>query len=228
MQGYDSVELKADIELGGSDQTFNLLMGRTLQEQYQLEGQCILTMPLLEGLDGSAKMSKSYGNTIGLTESPDQAFGKLMSISDTLMWRYFRLLLNKTDDEIAQYQSAVAHGTSHPMELKKEMAFAIIKRFWGNNAAHDGLAAFETLFQKKDLSAAKEYRLDDTTPVQMPIIDLMRHVGACDTNSEARRLIAAGAVSIDQEKITDIQTVIDTSTPHTLRVGKHKFYQLIR
>ncbi len=228
MQGYDSVELKADIELGGSDQTFNLLMGRTLQEQYAMEPQCILTMPLLEGLDGSAKMSKSYGNTIGLTETPDQAFGKLMSISDTLMWRYFRLLLNKTDAEITTYQNAITEERLHPMALKKEMAFNIVERFWGKTAAVEGQSAFEALFQKKDMSAAKELLLDETVPMQTSLIELLRHVQACSTNSEARRLISAGAVSIDQNKITDISATIDTKKPCTLRVGKHKFYQLRR
>ena len=129
-QGYDSVALKADVEIGGTDQTFNLLMGRELQEHYGQEPQIVITMPLLEGLDGVAKMSKSLGNYIGLTEPASQAYGKLMSISDTLMWRYFALLLRKTKQEISSMQERVASGATHPMELKKEMAHDIIAKFW--------------------------------------------------------------------------------------------------
>ena len=155
MQGYDSVALHADVELGGTDQTFNLLMGRFLQEQYGQEPQVIMTLPLLEGLDGVAKMSKSLGNAIGLAEPADQAYGKLMSISDDLMWRYYEVLLHTSEQEIAQLQKAVAKGEAHPMELKKKMAHAIIARFWSAQEADEAQQLFEELFQKKDYSHAQ-------------------------------------------------------------------------
>ncbi len=226
MQGYDSVELKADLELGGSDQTFNLLMGRTLQEQFGHEAQCILTMPLLEGLDGSAKMSKSYGNTIGLTETADQAFGKLMSISDTLMWRYYQLLLNKTADEITSYQDQIAQNQAHPMDLKKAMAFGVVERFWGGEAAQQGKDAFEKLFQKKDMSAAQDITLPPDTPETIDIISLLRILNICQSNSDARRLITGGGVSLDEEKILDHTVIIDVSSPRILRAGKHRFFKV--
>ena len=147
LQGYDSVALRSDVELGGTDQTFNLLMGRFLQEHYGQEPQVILTTPLLIGLDGINKMSKSLGNAIGLTEPADQAFGKLMSISDELMWNYYELLLHVRREEI--------ESTAHPMELKKQMAFRIVERFWGNKEAQEARNAFEHLFQKKDFSMRK-------------------------------------------------------------------------
>ncbi len=228
MQGYDSVELKADLELGGSDQTFNLLMGRTLQEQFGNAPQCILTMPLLEGLDGSAKMSKSYGNTIGLTETPEQAFGKLMSISDTLMWRYYQLLLNKTPNEIAKLQQEVAEQKQHPMDLKKDMAFGVVERFWGHAAALEGKDAFEKLFQKKDMSAAQDIYLPEETPAEMDLIGLLRLLEVSPSNSDARRLIQGGGVSINNQKVLEPSTRINLTEECILRAGKHKFFNLKR
>lgn len=226
MQAYDSVEIKADLELGGSDQTFNLLMGRTLQEQFDLEPQCILTMPLLEGLDGSAKMSKSYGNTIGLTETPQAAFGKLMSISDKLMWRYYQLLLNKTSDEIATMQRAVENQEIHPMELKKRLAFGVVERFWSSTEAIQGKEHFEQLFQKRDMSAAQDFVLPAKTPEEIDIIALLRLVNAAASNSDARRLITGGGVSINGTKITDQKALICTQKPFVLKAGKHKFFNV--
>ena len=225
LQGYDSVALQADVELGGTDQTFNLLMGRLLQEHFGQEPQVIMTVPILEGLDGVQKMSKSLGNAIGLTEPADQAYGKLMSISDAMMWRYYSLLLKKTDDEIAQLQKEVKAGTAHPMALKKQMAFGIIERFWGNKEAQAAQDAFEHLFQKKDFSHAQEFVWPTAQPRSLGIVEFI-HLLTNETKSEVRRLIQAGAVTIDDVKIIDQKTSIDVKNGMQVKVGKHKFYKL--
>lgn len=226
MQGYDSVELKADVELGGSDQTFNLMMGRHLQELYGQPAQVIFTMPILEGLDGVQKMSKSLGNYVGLTEAPDQVFGKLMSISDELMFRYYRLLLNKTEKEINEFKQEIAAGNLHPMELKKQLAYSILVRFWGQEEAERGRLLFEQLFQKKDLSHAKEFIVPDGTALTIGVIDLLKLLEAVPSNSEARRLIESGAITIDGEKIIDFKTQIILCDRMQIKVGKHRFYKI--
>jgi tyrosyl-tRNA synthetase len=226
MQGYDSVELKADIELGGTDQTFNLLMGRFLQEQFGQEPQVIMTLPLLEGLDGIAKMSKSYGNAIGLTEPAQDAYGKIMSISDTLMWRYYMLLLNKTQTEIDEKQAAITRNDAHPMTLKKQLAHSIVTRFWSKEEADSAQQQFEDLFQKKDFSQVQEYILPIGSPNPIRILDLIKELGAAPSSSEARRLVEAGAVSIDEIKITDPRATIAIKPGLLIRVGKHRFYKI--
>ena len=150
-QGYDSVELKADIEMGGTDQTFNLLFGRYLQEHYKQEPQVILTVPILEGLDGKEKMSKSLGNAIGLTEDPSVVYGQLMSMSDQLMWRYYHLLLDVSAKKIEEMKGDVESGKAHPMGLKKQMALGIVLRYWSEDEANKAQSSFEALFQKKRL-----------------------------------------------------------------------------
>ncbi len=223
LQGYDSVALKADIELGGTDQTFNLLMGRHLQEAHGMEGQVCITLPLLEGLDGVQKMSKSYGNTIGLAEPAQDAFGKLMSISDTLMWRYYTLLLLTPYDEIVKMQNNVVAGTAHPMELKKQMAFRIIERFWSKAEAETSLKNFEELFQKRDYSHATEI----TVPSQeTTIIELVKLLPEKLSSTEIRRRIEAGAISIDGEKVTQINTNVLPKSGMIIKVGKHAIYKV--
>lgn len=218
MQGYDSVALKADIELGGTDQTFNLLMGRFLQEQYGQEPQVVITMPLLEGLDGVHKMSKSLGNYVGLWEAADNAFGKLMSISDELMWRYYELLLNKPQSEL--------DITQHPMKLKKEMAAGIIAKFWSHEEAVRAQEKFEALFQKQDFSKATETTLPTETQNPLWVIEFLKLIGAITSTTEGKRLIDGGAVDIDGKKITDFKTEITWSPGTTVKVGKHKFYKI--
>lgn len=227
MQGYDSVALHADVELGGTDQTFNLLMGRYLQEHYGQEPQAILTVPLLEGLDGQAKMSKSLGNAIGLTELADQAYGKLMSISDDLMWRYYHVLLHKTDDEIESMKHDVERSKTHPMELKKAMAFGVIARFWSPEEATQAQHIFEELFQKKDYTHAQPIQAAELLNKEVWIVDLLKHLKAVETNSEARRLIEAGAVQIGDEKVTDVKALISVRSEMFVKVGKHRFYRII-
>lgn len=231
MQGYDSVELGAHIELGGTDQTFNLLMGRHLQEQAGLPAQVIITTPILEGLDGVNKMSKSLGNYIGLTEEPDQVFGKIMSISDTLMWRYFELLLSYTPQEIAGLQQDIRFEKIHPMDLKKNLASAVLEKFWGPEAADAGKTAFEQLFQKRDgadFALAEQVDLPAEIPAQFGIIDLLKLVDSVSSGSEARRLITSGAVTVNGQKIADIKAFIDTTQEIQLKVGKHRFFRITK
>lgn len=227
MQGYDSVALDADVELGGTDQTFNLLMGRALQEQFGKEPQVVLTMPILEGLDGKEKMSKSLGNAIGLTESADQAYGKLMSASDSLMWRFYELLLLKSRSEIEDMQAAVKSSKSHPMDLKKEMAFAVVERFWSKDEAQKAADNFVNLFQKKDYSAAKEFRLPDGISNPIWIVDLLKLVGATTSSSQARRLIEDGAVKINDVAVKEFKAEVKVESGQVLKVGKHKIYKLL-
>lgn len=225
-QGYDSVALDADVELGGTDQTFNLLMGRFLQEQHGKEPQVVITMPLLEGLDGVQKMSKSYGNAIGLAESANEAFGKLMSISDTLMWRYFELLLEKTSADISGLQEKIAYGTMHPMALKKEMAHEIIKKFWSEKEADAARDVFEAVFQKKDYSKAQSVSVPSDTPNPIWVVELLKRIGAIKTSSEGKRLIESKAVEIDEKPVADFKAEIKWKSGMVLKVGKHRIYKL--
>lgn len=226
MQGYDSVALDADVELGGTDQTFNLLCGRFLQEQYHKEPQIILTTPLLEGLDGVEKMSKSLGNYIGLTDEPADAYGKLMSISDALMWRYYSLLLSKSDVQIEQMKTDVTAGLVHPMDLKKQMAFGIIQEFWSHIDAVAAQDNFVALFQKKDLSQGKQVILPETLSNPIWVVELLKALQAVPSTSQAKELIQAGAVTIDGHVITEFKAEIAWHAGMTIKVGKHRIYTL--
>lgn len=225
-QGYDSVALDADVELGGTDQTFNLLMGRFLQEQFGREPQVVITVPLLEGLDGHQKMSKSLGNAVGLTEPADQAFGKLMSISDMAMWRYFEVLLLKDKAEIDKMQNDVVLELAHPMDLKKQMAFEIVSRFWSDVEANKARATFEAVFQKKDYSQAQEVVLSSDIANPVWIVDLLKVVQAVKTSSEAKRLIESNAIYIDNQVVSDFKAQIDWKPGMIIKAGKHRIYQV--
>jgi len=224
MQGYDSVALEADVELGGTDQTFNLLCGRFLQEQFNKTPQVIMTMPLLEGLDGVEKMSKSLGNYIGLTDAPADAYGKLMSISDVLMWRYYSLLVAVSDTDIDTMKQDVADSKVHPMDLKKEMAFKIIQEFWSYDEAVAAQENFIALFQKKDLSQGKSVMLPTTMNNPVWIIDLLKELGAITSTSDGKRLIESGAVSCDGSVVTEFKAEISWHVGMTIKVGKHRIY----
>lgn len=226
MQGYDSVALEADIELGGTDQTFNLLMGRFLQEQYGQEPQVVLTVPLLEGLDGVQKMSKSLGNAIGIAEPAADAFGKLMSVSDTLMWRYFALLTQYTDQQIEIMRLGVQAGQLHPMQIKKDMAQAVVTRFWSEPLAIQARAHFEALFQEKNYTQAQIITLPAETQNPIWIADLLKIIGAAQTSSQAKRLIEAGAVHIDGVVISDFKAMIAWQPNMIIKAGKHAIYKL--
>lgn len=227
LQGYDSVKLKADIELGGTDQTFNLLMGRYLQEHYNQEPQVIITLPLLEGLDGVNKMSKSLGNSIGLTEPADQVYGKLMSISDDLMWRYYSILLHEQEQIIANLKKNIDNGTSYAINIKKQMAHKIISRFWSSKEADYGQQQFESLVQRKDLSQAKHVDCSKFKGQEIWILDLLKFVSAVKSGTEAKKLIQEGAITLNNTKITDFKRALIIENESLLKVGKHKFYKLI-
>ncbi|MCK4265461.1 tyrosine--tRNA ligase [Candidatus Babeliales bacterium] len=226
MQGYDSVALEADVELGGTDQTFNLLMGRVLQEQFDQTPQVSITMPILEGLDGVQKMSKSLGNYVGLNEDPREAYCKLMSISDKLMWRYLKLLLAKSDSDIKSMQRGVESSKLHPMQIKKQMAFDIVKEFWSEERAGEGQEKFEALFQNKDYSKATEVKFSQNFANPVWIVELLKEIGAIKTSSEARRLLESGSVSIDDNVIKDFKSEVSWVVGMTIKVGKHRIYKI--
>lgn len=194
-QGYDSVALRADVELGGTDQKFNLLVGRTIQQEYGQPAQIVMTMPILEGLDGAQKMSKSLGNYIGIQEPPAQMFGKVMSISDALMWRYYTLLTDLTSQQITELQRAAAAGTAHPMEIKKDLGRRIVRDFHGGEAAALAQRSFESQFERKDLPVEYEVMLCSLkSPQKLSQILTARAAMLFSSNSEAQRKIKEGAV----------------------------------
>jgi tyrosyl-tRNA synthetase len=219
LQGYDSVALKADLELGGTDQKFNLLVGRELQKEYGQSPQCILTMPLLVGLDGVEKMSKSKGNYIGISETPDSMFGKLMSISDTLMWSYFELLSFRSLDDIAALKAEI-DGGRNPRDAKVMLAQEIIARFHSQAAADAALATFEARFR----DGAIPDDIPEVTVQGAPIgiLKLLREAGLVASGSEAQRNIEQGGVRLDGTRIEDKSLQIDGGV-YVLQVGKRKF-----
>ena len=222
-QGYDSVALRADVELGGTDQKFNLLVGRQLQEAYGQEPQCVLTMPLLEGLDGVNKMSKSLGNYVGITEAPDAQFGKLMSVSDDLMWRYFELLSFRPLNEIAALREAIAGGRN-PRDVKFELAKEIVGRFHGAEAAERAQAEFIARFSQKSLPTDLPLQvLKATDPEGEGLVAALKAAGLASSNSEAVRKLAEGAVRIDGEKVTDRALRLAPGAEHILQVGPRRF-----
>jgi tyrosyl-tRNA synthetase len=225
VQGYDSVALKADIELGGTDQKFNLLMGRELQRHYGQPAQCILTMPLLEGLDGVNKMSKSLGNYVGITDTPQDMFGKLMSVSDELMWRYLELLSFRSLAEIAGWREEVKQGRN-PRDIKVLLAQEIVARFHSQKAAVDALAEFEARFKQGVLP-------DDMPEVDVGAADgsiaigyLLKQAGLVESTSEALRMIQQGAVKLDGERVSDKALQIKAGVVVVAQVGKRKFARI--
>jgi tyrosyl-tRNA synthetase len=223
IQGYDSVALKADIEIGGTDQRFNLLVGRELQREYGQEAQIVLTMPLLEGLDGVQKMSKSLGNYIGINEPAEEIFGKVMSISDALMWRYYELLSDKRLDELAALRAQVEARQLHPMEAKKALATELVLRFHGAPAAAAARNYFETRFQNRAMP--KDIRQQFFAREPIWICRLMVDLKFAKTTSEARRLVAQNAVKVDGELITDVNFQFDGARHRVIEVGKNRIAQ---
>jgi len=221
-QGYDSVALKADVEMGGTDQRFNLLVGRSLQEAYGQEPQIVITMPLLEGTDGVNKMSKSLGNYIGITEAPDSMFGKLLSISDDLMWRYFELLSFRSLTEIAGLRTAAGEGRN-PRDIKLELASEITARFHGEAAAKAASQAFMSRVSAKAVPT-------DLPPVVIPvdaaglrIANVLKAAGLAASTSEANRKIDEGAVKLDGTKVTDRGLTLHAGADHVLQVGTRRY-----
>lgn len=228
LQGYDSVELKADVELGGTDQKFNLLMGRELQKHYGQSPQCILTMPLLEGLDGVNKMSKSLNNYIGITEAPQEIFGKIMSISDGLMWRYFELLsLNRSQEEIAAMKQKADEGAENPKNYKVELAQEIVERFHGKQAAIDALAEFERVHRQGELPENIAEVTLETSGDGIGIAQALKQAGLTSSTSEALRMIEQGAVKLDEVKVSDKGISLSRGITVIAQVGKRKFAKII-
>ena len=203
-QGYDSVALEADVELGGTDQKFNLLVGRALQEEYGQEPQVIMTMPILEGLDGVQKMSKSLGNYVGINEAPAEMFGKIMSISDALMWRYYLLLTDMTPAEIEEQKKSVESGRRHPLEMKKGLARRLVADFHGEQKAEQALKDFEAQFQQKALPSDLPLRLYDSTAPQK-LYRLLAELTLAESNTEAQRKIKEGAVYMSVGELDEPQ-----------------------
>lgn len=226
VQGYDSVALKADVELGGTDQKFNLLVGRQLQQDAGQKPQIVMTMPLLEGLDGVNKMSKSMGNYIGITDAPDDMFGKLMSISDELMWRYFELLSFRPIDEVAGLRKKIEEG-ANPRDIKFELAVEIVERFHNASAAQKARQSFIDRFQKN----AQPDDMPDVT-VHAPegaigVAHLLKAAGLVASTSEAFRMLKQGAVRIDGERIEDRSLQFESGAQFVAQVGKRKFARVV-
>ena len=220
MQGYDSVAMKADVELGGTDQKFNLLVGRELQKQYGQEPQCILTMPLLEGLDGKEKMSKSLGNYVGIAEPPHEIFGKLMSISDELMWRYIELLSFESPATVQQWKK------DHPREVKARFAKEIVARFHSPSAAERAAADFASRFREGEMPAEMPEVAVKAPPDGVLISHLLKQAGLTPSTSEAQRMIEQGGVKLDGERVSDKALKIPAGRSVVAQVGKRKFARI--
>jgi len=226
VQGYDSVALKADVELGGTDQKFNLLVGRQLQEAYGQKPQVVLTMPILEGLDGVQKMSKSLGNYIGINEAPDDMFGKLMSISDELMWRYFELLSFRSISEVAALRKSMDEGRN-PRDIKFELGKELVTRFHTQSDAERAQENFIARFQKGAMpDAMPEVRLQAGED-GMPIANVLKDAALTSSTSDAMRMIRQGAVRIDGEKISDTRLRLESGASFVCQVGKRRFARVV-
>jgi len=227
LQGYDSVVLEADVELGGTDQKFNLLIGRHLQREFGQKEQTCIMMPILEGLDGVQKMSKSLGNYIGILEPPEEQFGKVMRISDELMWRYYRLVTRIPEEEIDEMEKAVQEGKLHPMEAKKRLAETIVKTFHGEEAAKRAREHFERVFSKRELpeNIPEPKVTVSENPIWLP--KLLKLVGLVSSTSEGRRQIRGGGVRIDGRKVLDENLKVDLlEKEFILQVGKRRFARI--
>ncbi|HEX8979827.1 MAG TPA: tyrosine--tRNA ligase [Parasulfuritortus sp.] len=222
IQGYDSVAMKADVELGGTDQKFNLLVGRELQKHYGQEPQVVLTMPILEGLDGVQKMSKSLGNYIGIAEPPNEMFGKLMSVSDDLMWRYIELLSFESLDTVRQWKLDV-EGGRNPRDIKVTLAQEIITRFHDRAAAEKALADFEARFRQGAIPDDIAELSLDGGEAGLPVTQLLKQAGLVASTSEAMRQIEGGGVRLDGEKVVDKGLVVAKGSTVVAQVGKRKF-----
>jgi tyrosyl-tRNA synthetase len=222
MQGYDSVAMKADVELGGTDQKFNLLVGRELQKDYGQEPQVIITMPLLEGLDGVNKMSKSLGNYVGIHDAPAEMFGKLMSISDDLMWRYIELLSFESIATISEWKASIERG-SNPRDVKVRFAQEIVARFHDRSAAAAALEDFESRFRHGGVPEDLVDQLIDAPAEGAAIAQVLKSSGVCPSTSDALRMIEQGGVKVDGEKVSDKSLRLVAGSTYILQVGKRKF-----
>jgi tyrosyl-tRNA synthetase len=222
IQAYDSVALASDVELGGTDQRFNLLLGRQLQQAYGASPQVVMTMPLLEGLDGVNKMSKSLNNYIGINEPATDMFGKIMKISDTLMWRYFELLSFKTDADLLALRHAVDEG-KNPRDIKFDLAIEIVSRFHGFTIAESAKADFINRFSEGKLPEIIEtYNVSAQKMDGMALVNILKMVGFCKSTSDARRMIKQGAVRVNQERVSSEDLVVPVGSTVLIQVGKRR------
>lgn len=235
MQAYDSVALKADVELGGTDQKFNLLVGRDIQREFGQEPQIVITMPLLEGLDGVEKMSKSLGNYVGITEPPNEIYGKIMSISDPLMYRYYELLTDIRLDQIEAWKKEAESGKLNPRDLKAQLAWMIVSDFWGKEEADKAAQEFDRIFRRKELpqemtEISVSFVSTEEKELSLNIVDLLVNYGLVPSRGEAKRLIRQGGVDLDGQRVNDVNWAIDFSEvkEHILRLGKKRFFRLKR
>lgn len=230
MQGYDSVALKSDIEMGGTDQKFNLLMGRQLQKEFGQPQQVALMMPLIEGLDGVQKMSKSLDNYIGIDEEPNQIYGKSMSIPDELMVKYYKLVTDLPHKEIEQMIEGLENGSVHPRDAKMKLAYTLVRMYHGENAAKEAENHFKTVFQKGALPddiPVVELNKDDFPDEKVWIVKLIVTLGLVSSNGEGRRMIQQGAVKINAEKVEDMDLEVKVEQDMIIQVGKRKFAKII-
>lgn len=225
-QAMDSVAINSDVELGGTDQKFNLLVGRDIQREYGKEAQVILTMPLLVGTDGVEKMSKSYNNYIGLSDSPKDIFGKTLSIPDSLIFLYFELATDISNQELAEIKSQLSDPKTNPRDLKRQLGRKIVEMYYDNEAAIQAQAEFDKIFIKKEIPDEIEELHLSSSEKEIGLVDLILKVNFASSKGEARRLITQGGVSIDGNKMDDINSNIKIDKPITLKVGKRKFIKL--
>ncbi len=225
-QAMDSVAIKSDVELGGTDQKFNLLVGRDIQREFGLEPQVILTMPLLIGTDGIEKMSKSLDNYIGITDEPSQIYGRTLSIPDNLIYTYFELATNVSNQKLNEIKSALSDGKTNPRDLKRELARTLVEMYYDKESAVNAEKEFDNIFINKGLpDELEEFSIGDKK--EMNILDLIVLVNFAPSKGEARRLVIQGGVSVDGEKISDIQKIISLQKGMILKVGKRKFVKLV-
>jgi tyrosyl-tRNA synthetase len=227
VQGYDSVALKADVELGGHDQIFNLYVGRDIQKAYGLESQVVVTVPLLEGTDGVNKMSKSYGNYVGIDEAPDLIFGKLMSISDELMLKYYELLSDITLDELKALKDGIKSGHVHPKDAKVKFAEEMVERFHGRPQAEAAHETFEKLFRDREIPDDVEVVNMKRQEVEKWLPKLLLNLGMVPSTTEGKRMVGQGAVSINGNKITSEEVSCENLNELVIKVGKRKFKKIV-
>lgn len=230
MQAYDSVALKADVELGGTDQKFNLLVGREIQREFKQEPQIVITMPLLEGLDGVEKMSKSLGNYVGITEPPNEIFGKIMSITDALMFRYYELLTDVPLTLIEDWKGRIRENKVNPRDLKANLAKMVVVDFWGEKEAEKAALEFEKVFKQKEIPSELDIHVVDSTKIsessEANIIDILE--GILPSRGEAKRIVRQGGVYIDGSRVEDIELKLNfkEKDSYILKIGKRRFYRI--
>jgi tyrosyl-tRNA synthetase len=226
-QAMDSVAIQSDVELGGTDQKFNLLVGRDIQREYGVEPQVILTMPLLVGTDGIEKMSKSYDNYIGISDPPEQIFGRTMSIPDTLIYTYFELATNVSNEKLKEIKAALENGKTNPRDLKRELARTLVAMYYDEAAAIKAQEEFDKIFIKKEIpEEIDEFNIEENKEIN--ILDLLLLVNFAPSKGEAKRLVQQGGVSIDGEKVSDVHQNIKIKSGMILKVGKRKFLKLTK